>query len=67
MSPKQFLLDQYKIKRDIWANARDHDKQEYIFGIHFCPYNKEKKESTKFANFANFLVFTDFGNFQQKL
>jgi hypothetical protein len=45
------------------TNARAHDEQEYIFGIHFWPYNMEKIKPTKFANF---FVFYEFSGFQAK-
>jgi hypothetical protein len=37
-------------KKQHMGNARDHEEQEYIIGIHFCPYNMEKKKRTKFEN-----------------
>jgi hypothetical protein len=39
----------------MWANARAHEEQEYIFGIHFWPYNRKKLKPTNFANFFGFL------------
>ncbi len=58
------FLYKCKIRRKVWANARAHDEQEYIFGIHFWPYNRKKLKPT---NFANFFVFYEFSGFQAKI
>ncbi len=50
----------------MWVNVRAHDEQEYIFGIHFWPYNREKNKPTKFGNFPNFFVFYEFSGFAAK-
>ncbi len=64
--PKPFFLYKCKIRRNMWANARAHEEQEYIFGIHFWPYYRKKIKPTKFANFAIFSVFYEFSGFLAK-
>ncbi len=64
---KTFFLFKCKIRRNMWATARGHDEQEYIFGIPFWPYNRKKIKPTKFANFLNFFVFYEFSGFPTKI
>ena len=67
MVHKIFLLNQWKIKSDIWANAPDDGVQEYVFGINFRSYNSEKVKTTNLMSFSIFLVFLKFCNFQLNL
>jgi hypothetical protein len=63
-APKNIFLYKCKIRRNMWANARGHDEQEYIFGIHFWPYNRKRIKPTKFENFS---VFCEFWGFPAKI
>jgi hypothetical protein len=62
--PKDIFLYKCKIRRNMWANVRAHDEQQYIFGIDFWPYNRKKMKPTKFANS---FVFYEFSGFATKI
>ena len=64
MVHKIFLLNQWKIKSDIWADAPDDGIQEYVFGINFRSYNSEKGWTIKFSKF---LIFMNYDNFHVNL